>query len=196
MSEYTYVDADTGKPISELNQQRNTYIPTGSQVRGEKADLLDKIRPEEVAEIIRHKLLGESYDTKTQKWVFNEALKDLALTELGAEQFSNLMLAVSTRNVSISKLIDREIKDRVLSICKTAMYMALENWYEYGIKRTSQLYFLYEIIFSNSLVVLKQPENDGIKKLISSTINESRVYSEQQEKKSGGLLGLFRWRGE
>jgi len=78
-----------------------------------------------------------------------------------------------------------------LSIAKTAQYMALENWIEYGIKRRSQFYFIHEIVFSNSLVVLKQPEGEGIRKLLAGTISESRVVSTNEQEK-GKLLGMFR----
>jgi len=107
---------------------------------------------------------------------------------------ANLMLGVSSQNVSISNLKDREIKERVLSICKTAQYMALENWIEYGIKRRSQFYFIHELVFSNSLVVLKQPEGEGIRKLLAGTISESRVYSanNDDERQNKKLLGMFR----
>ena len=156
------------------------------------ADLLEKIKPDLIVEIIRHKLMGEEFDQNTQKWVAIEALKDYALTRLGAEMIANLMLGVSSQNVSLSSLKDREIKDRCLSIAKTAQYMALENWIEYGIKRRSQFYFIHEIVFSNSLVVLKQPEGEGIRKLLAGTITENRVYSAQEEHKPGMLSGLFR----
>jgi len=146
-------------------------------MRNDKADLLEKIRPDIIVEIIRHKLMGEEFDEKTKKWIVIEAMKDYALTRLGAEMIANLMLGVSSQNVSLSSLKDREIKERCLSISKTAQYMALENWIEYGIKRRSQFYFIHEIVFSNSLVVLKQPEGEGIRKLLAGTITENRNYN-------------------
>ena len=129
-----------------------------------------------------------------KKWINNPEFKDFSLTKIGAEQIANLMLGVSSQNVSLSNLKDREIKERCLSIAKTAQYMALENWVEYGIKRKSQFYFINEIVFSNSLVVLKQPEGEGIRRLIAGTIQESRVYSSNEEKEGKRLLGLFRRR--
>jgi len=192
--EYAYVNADTGERISMPSQEnKSSYVPSGQSQRSDKADLLEKIKPDLIVEIIRHKLMGEEFNQTTQKWETIEALKDYALTRLGAEMIANLMLGVSSQNVSLSSLKDREIKERVLSICKTAQYMALENWIEYGIKRRSQFYFIHEIVFSNSLVVLKQPEGEGIRKLLAGTISESRLYSTTQE---GGdrkkLLGMFR----
>ena len=192
--DYVYVDADTGQPVNVPQQKANApYIPSGQTQRIDKADILDKIRPDAIIEVIRHKLQGEEYNQETKKWVPNPAFKDFSLTKIGAEQIANLMLSVSSQNVSISNLKDREIKERVLSIAKTAQYMALENWVEYGIKRKSQFYFIHEIVFSNSLVVLKQPEGEGIRRLIAGTIQESRVYSSNEEKESK-LLGLFRRR--
>lgn len=195
MSEdYMYVDADTGKQVNVPTQSNNSsYVPSGQTIKGDKADLLEKIRPDTIVEIMRHKLMGEEYDQTTKKWVTIETMKDYSLTRLGAEMIANLMLGVSSQNVSLSNLKDREIKDRILSVCKTAQYMALENWIEYGIKRKSQFYFIHEIVFSNSLVVLKQPEGEGIRKLLAGTISESRVYSvnnEPSDRKK--LMGMFK----
>jgi len=194
--DYIYVDAETGKQINPDKERGNSsYVPSGSTYKGDKADLLEKIRPDAIVEIIRHKLLGEEFDNINKKWVINPAFKEFALTRIGAEQISNLMLSVSSQNISLSNLKDQEIKKRVLSISKTAQYMAIENWVEYGIKRKSQLYFINEIVFSNSLAVLKQPEVEGIRKLLSGTIQESRIYNTNEEKERGGkFLGLLRRR--
>lgn len=189
---YAYVDADTGKPLSLPNQNNSSYVPSGQSQKGDKADLLEKIKPDLIVEIIRHKLMGEEFDQETKTWKPIEAMKDYALTRLGAEMIANLMLGVSSQNVSLSSLKDREIKERCLSIAKTAQYMALENWIEYGIKRRSQFYFIHEIVFSNSLVVLKQPEGEGIRKLLAGTISEVRSYSGEDHSDKKKLLGMFR----
>ena len=194
MTEDIFIDVDTGKPVQinpQQQQQQQSYIPAGTYRSGDKADLLDKIRPEAVVEIMRNKLLGMRYIENKKAWVKVTALQEFALTEAGAEQVANLMLSVSTQNTSISLLKDREIKDRVMSLARTTQYMLLENWVEFGIKRPSQLNFVHEIIFSNSLVILKQPENEGIRKLLAGTINEQRV-THQQEEPPSKLLGLFR----
>jgi len=190
----TFIDVDTGQEVPQLNQdqqQQQSYIPSGNFQGNNKADLLEKIKPDLVVEVMRNKLLGMRFNQTTKIWEKVTALQEFALTELGAEQIANLMLSVSTQNTSISLLKDREIKERVMSLCKTAQYMLLENWKEYGIKRPSQLNFVHEIIFSNSLVILKQPENEGIRKLLSGTINEQRVTHTQQEQ-TGGMIGMFR----
>jgi len=193
VDEFAYVDADTGKPVSMPGQSSASYVPAGQTQRNDKADLLEKIRPDIVVDIIRHKLMGEEFDEATKKWTPIKAMKQYALTREGAEMIANLMLGVSSQNVSLSSLKDREIKERCLSIAKTAQYLALENWIEFGITRRSQFYFIHEIVFSNSLVVLKQPENEGIRKLLAGTISESRVYQasapDTSQKK---LLGMFR----
>jgi len=186
--DYVYVDPKG----NVVNNPNLSYVPQGNAYKQDKGDILDKIRPDYIVEIIRHKLLGERFNNQTNKWEKVPELQKFALSELGAEQIANLMLAVSTQNSSISNLKDAEIKKRVMSIAKTAQYMAIENWLEYGIKRRNQLYFIHEIVFSNSLVVLKQPENEGIRRLIAGTIQESRVYNASQEEKKGGLFGMFK----
>jgi hypothetical protein len=175
-------DTEMNYPISS-----GGYFPLDS-----KADLLDKIRPEEVVEQIKQRLMGKEYDTISERWILNPALKDIALTEVGASAITNLMFSASTRSVSISNLKDDEIKKRLLNIIKTSMKMCLDNWESYGIKCTSQLYFVKEIVFTNTWVVLKQPENEGIRRLINSTIQEQRSVSTYGEQKSGVINSLFR----
>lgn len=181
-----YVNADTGEPIN-FNQMPTgaSYPPTSMQQKNDKADLLDKIKPDAIAEVIRHKLLGERQDTKTLQWVKMLALQELALSEVGAEQISNLILGVANQNSSISNLKDEEIKRRVLSIAETAQIMCLENWQEYGIKRKAQLYFVHEVVFTIALVTLKQPENEGIRKMITGTHSVNEVRNLQEQKNDG-----------
>jgi len=71
------------------------------------------------------------------------------------------------------------------------MKMCLDNWEIYGINSVSQLYFVKEIVYTNTLVSLKQPENEGIRRLLNSTISENRSVATYGEAKSG-VLGLFR----
>lgn len=141
--------------------------------RSDKADILDKINPDRIVETIRHKLMGE--DFIGSKWVKIAHLQQRALTDVGAWDIANLMLPVSSPNVSISKLTDAEIKARSLSIAKTAQHMCLKNWKEYGIKGTDQLEFVHQIVFSNTFITLKQPQDGGIRDLIKGIAQESTV---------------------
>jgi len=154
----------------------------------EKADLLEKIRPDLIVEVIQNKLMGKEF--KNGVWVINEALQKRALTEEGATEIANLMLGVSSQNVSISKLKDDEIKKRTSAICETAQMMALDNWKAYGIKNGDQLHFINQLVLSNTLITLKQSENEGIRKLLMGTIQEQNLSSSQSS--GGGILkGLF-----
>jgi len=148
-----------------------------------KAELIDKIKPELMVEIIRHKLLGEEW--LGDKWVKIPELTKRSLTSVGAWELANLMLGVSSINISISKLSDREIKERAYRISKSAQYMLISNWKEYGIKNASQLHYVHEIIFSNTLAVLKQADNASIQDLLKATVYETRTVSENK-KESGG----------
>jgi len=162
--------------------------------QGDKADLLEKIRPDEIVEIIRNRLMGKEFIEG--KWEIVEVLKTRSLTEVGAWDISNLMLCVSSRNVSLSKLKDDEIKKRALNISRQAQVMCLKNWKEYGIKGTDQLGFVHEIVFSNTLITLKQPEGEGIRKMLMGTVNENRTFlgtdNNDQNNNKKGLRGLFR----
>lgn len=173
----------------ENNNQLAMYPPLPIH-KSEKADLLDKINPNEVVEVFRHKLLGE--ELINGKWEKLEFLQSRALTQRGAWDMANLMLAVSNRNVSISKLDDDSIRKRAMNIARTAQIMCLNNLESYGIKEPSQLRFVNELIFSTALITLKQPEGEGIRKMIIGTLTESKVHSEVQQSDKRGLLGLLR----
>jgi hypothetical protein len=180
----------------EQEYEQQPYPQAGhySQYSDSKADLLDKIRPDEVIEQIKQRLMGNEYDNETEKWTPNPALKNISLTAVGASAITNLIFPASTRNVSVSNLDNEEIKTRLLSIVKTAMKMCLDNWEEYGIKTVAQLYFVKEIVYTNTLVALKQPQNEGIRRLLNSTISENRNIATYGEEKKGFLGGLFRKR--
>lgn len=177
-------------------------IPSGSssmsvpQMSNEnKADLIEKIKPEVMVEVIRHKLLGEEFVNNT--WRKVPALKDRKLSDIGAWEISNLMLGVSSINVSISKLKDREIKERLARIAKSAQFMMIANWREYGISNTSQFYYVHEIVFSNTMAVLCQAGDASIQELIKASVHENRNYNaplkEGKAQKIGRMLGMGNW---
>ena len=157
-----------------------------------KADILDKIKPDLIVEIIRHRLMGE--DFINGEWVEIPALKQRALSSVGAWDLANLMLSVSSQNVALSKLNDEEIRSRTFEICKTAQNMCLKNWKVYGINGIDQLDFVHQIVYSNTFVTLKQPEGAGIRKMIIGTTAEVRNIQQNEGKQSpsgwfAGLLG-------
>lgn len=162
----------------------NGVIPVN--LPSEKADLLDKIQPGLIIDIIYHRLMGEQYENGI--WVKVKELQDRALSQKGAWDIASLMTPVSSQNVSLSKLKDNEIRSRALSIAKTAQIMCLRNWKEYGIKGSDQLRFVHEIVFSNTFITLKQPEGEGIRKLLGNAITAD--FSPQQEEQLG--INLFR----
>ena len=172
-----YVD-DNGNPLVPAGQQAS-YPPTSSG-RSDKADLLDKIRPDVIVETIRHKLMGE--ELIGGKWISLPELKDRSLTKLGAWDIANLMLGVSSQNVALSKLNDHEIRERTLSLIKATQHMLLTNWTKYGIKGVDQLEFVHQIVISNTFITLKQPEHGGIRDLIKNTTNENRNVTMDENK--------------
>jgi len=158
-----------------------------------KADLIDKIKPEAMVEIIRHRLLGQEW--LNDKWVDVEALQQRRLSEVGAWEIANLMLGVSSINISLSKLDDKEIKERAYRIAKAAQYLLLSNWKEYGITNVAQFHYIHEIVFSNTLAVLKQADKASIQELLKGTVTEHRTAStqpvtERRGRKISRMLGL------
>jgi len=184
--EVIYVD-EQGNQVGGGNYQHsNGLAPPMAMQQTDKADLLEKIRPDLIVEVIRNRLLGKEFINGS--WVTQPFLQDRALTEKGAWDIANLMLGVSSQNVSISKLSNDEIRERALSIAKTAQYMCLKNWKEYGIQGADQLYFIHELVFSNTFITLKQPEGEGIRKMLMGTITEQSMKSEDNSRKGGFSL--------
>lgn len=181
-------------PIAVGGGQGSGYpVPTMTQ-HTDRGDLIEKIKPEMMVEIIRQRLLGKEFENG--KWTPVEALKERKLTEVGAWEIANLMLGVSSINISISNLNDREIKERTYRIAKSAQRMMLVNWREYGIKNTAQFYYVHEILFSNTLAVLKQAGGGSIQELLKGTVRGNigdGYYPQQKEsagRKIGRMLGL------
>ena len=165
--------------IEQQEMYEEPLAPPMAVAPNDKADLLDKIKPDAIVEVIRQRLLGKELIGGV--WKTNPELESRALTPIGAWDIANLMLGVSSQNVAISKLDDRTIRTRALSIAKTAQYMCLKNWKSYGIKGKDQLYFVHELVFSNTFITLKQPEGEGIRKLLMGTVTESRAVMEKEK---------------
>ena len=164
----------------QQEQAPNISLPS------ERADLLDKIQPTKIVEMISERLQGR--DFINGEWVSVKELQGRALTKRGAWDIANLMLPVSSQNVSLSSLKDNEIRSRALSISKTAQKMCLRNWKEYGIKGADQLRFVHEIVFSKTFITLKQPEREGIRVLLKQMATADLTPQDEQK----GGFSLFR----
>ena len=171
--------------VDDPNQQ-GMAPPMGYKM-SDKADLLEKIKPDLIVEIIRHKLLGEEF--MDGKWIKVPAFQDRALSEKGAWEIANLMLPVSSQNVSISKLNNDEIRERTFNIAREAQLMCVKNWKEYGIIGSDQLGLIHQIVFSNTFITLKQPEGEGIRKMLMGTIQEQSLHQQSEPKKGWSLFG-------
>jgi len=156
----------------EMMYMPQNYGAIPQPPRNDRSDLLDKLKPEILVETVRQRLMGR--ELINGKWTKINALQDNALSEEGAWQLSNLMLATASLNTSISKLEDHEIKRRILGIAESAQYLCIANWQKYGIKNTAQLWFVHQVIFTNSLVVFKQADGASIQELLKGTTFEQR----------------------
>lgn len=178
-----YMDAETGKMLPNSSPAGTTpsspSFPPVANVNQQKADLLDKIRPEDVVAEMKLDLMG--MELVNGKATEVKELKELALTKLGAWQICNLLKAPSNKNTSISKLDDHEIRARVLSLCRTAQKMMLDHWKEFGIKNSSQLWYVHEILFTVAFIILKQCEGAGVRKMIIGTTSETRNVTSQEK---------------
>jgi len=157
-------------------------VPVPARV--DRADFVDKIKPELIVETFRHKFLGEEWDGS--KWVKVPGLKKNVFSEAGAWDIANLMLAASSINISISKLTREQINARLKNLIKETMIKMLSNWREYNITDVGQLYYVKSIIFSNALGSLNQAGDGSIQELFKTTVQENRNIS--TDKKEPGKL--------
>jgi len=152
----------------------------------ERADLLDKLQPARVVEDIRRRLLGQEF--VNGKWITHPYMKMRAISEVGAWEISLLMLPASSQNVAMTKLNASQIQCRLMNIARTAQKMCLRNWREYNIRGIDQLWFVHEIVFTNTLASLNQPEGEGIRKLLG--IMGSADFTPQEQEPMG--MSVFR----
>ncbi len=186
-----YMDAETGQMLPNSSAGAGPSSPSFPPVANpnqQKADLLDKIRPSDIVNEMKLDLMGQ--EKVNGKIIDVPELKELALTKLGAWQICNLLKSPANKNTSISKLNDHEIRGRVLSLCRTAQKMMLDHWKEFGIKNSSQLWYVHEILFTVAFIVLKQCEGAGVRKMIIGTTTETRTVNQQEKPKRN--WGIFR----
>lgn len=176
-----------------MDENEYVYVPQQGvpvpQQRNDRADLIDKIKPEQIVEIIRHRLLGEEF--KENKWIPVPALQSRKLTEIGAWEIANLMLGVSSINISISNMKEDEINQRARRIAKTAQKMLLANWKTYGLINTAQQDYIHAIIFSNTLAVLKQSGDASIQELLKATVMENRNVNTEKKEGMGAKVKRY-----
>jgi hypothetical protein len=165
------------------------YSPP-SQMPSDKADLLDKIKPELIVEFIKHRLMGEK--EVNGKWVLNTNVQTRALKEECVWDITNQILGVANVNTSISKLKDDEIRTRALAKAETIQLMCLKNWKEYGITGTDQLYAIHQVSFDLIFIALKQSQDEGIRNLIKGVRSETASFGDSAVNKKGIIGSLFR----
>lgn len=166
------------------------YYPA-SYSYGDKADLLEKIKPDHIVHVIKFQLMGFKFEDN--KWSPDPDLQKRAISKVGATEIASLMLPSSSQNTSISKLTDDEIRYRAKEIAVQAIKQCLDNWKIYEIKGRWQFGMIYQIVFTNTFITLKQAQDEGIRALLKGTTSEVRTVAEQNG--GGGFLAnLFRGR--
>jgi len=172
----------------QMPQNTGTFQPPS-----DRADILKSISPEKHPELIRQRFLGKEVINGK---VVNVDLPDKCkLSEVGAWDLTTSMLGVGQIGTSISKLNDREIKNRLHRIVKEALYKSLARWKDYNINDVSMFYTIKELTFTQALVVLKQADEASIQELIKGVVHEQRNITGEIKKEgklrriAGGLMG-------
>ena len=171
-------------------------MPMGSMpypmMKDGKADLFEKINPNSVVEDIAQRLMGKEYINGS--WVTNENLKDIAIDEKGAWRLAVRLSSISNKNTSITNLDDDSIRKIAVRNTAHALIEITNNWQDFGIKGRDQVYLLGDIILNVCFIMLKQPENEGIRDLLKGTTQESRIIQDQERRKGfmDGIFGRFK----
>lgn len=174
-------------------------MPSGSSGGGvpmpqhnDRAELIDRINPQNVVEQTRHMLMGEEWDGNS--WVKVEALKDRSLTAVGAWEISSQLQGVANIATTISKYKESVVKERLKRISFNTQIQLLSNFREYGIKNIAQFYFVHNIVFSVALAVLSQAGDGSIQDLLGKIKSENTSISSNQPEhgRIKRMLGLGR----
>jgi len=176
--------------VDDAGQQ----APLGSNLpyfnqKSDRADLLEKIKPDLIVEVIRQRLMGYEYKDGAYVKSQDKFIIARSISERGAWDITTLILSVANQNTAISKLSDRVINARALGIVRTVRSEILANWKEYNIRGVDQIDYILCITFSLVLIILKQPEDEGLRKLLSGIISENRAVSEGGNQ--SGLASMF-----
>jgi len=163
--------------------QGNPMMP---QMMGysDKADFLDKIKPDLIVTELMHRLMGEEFIQG--RWVKNVLMKGQGLSYRGAYEIATIMLSASSQNVSISKIKDKDVRMLTLGTIKAVLSNCCQNWKAYGITNSSQIRMIRQIVQNNSFVTLKQPDEGSIQNVIKGTTHEQRMVNSNE--KQGGVI--------
>jgi hypothetical protein len=168
-------------PQQQMVEQDDQNVPPYIVQKDNKADLLDKIRPSDIVDDFRHYFRGE----RKINGVWTLVSPHDALTEEGANMFASMMLPLSSQNIAISNLTERDIRMLTAAVVKDAMRIALRNWKSYGITGKHQFYFIKSVIMNNTYVTSKQAENAGGRRLVMGTQLEMRSFQNVETQKAG-----------
>jgi hypothetical protein len=168
----------------------NIIVPIYSQggvpspQRNDRADLIDKIKPDPIVEITRHMLLGEEWTGNGWKKV--KALENDSLTELGAWKIAAELQGIANISTSVSKYKEVMIKARLKRLAKNTQLQLVANWRLYGVKNKAMFYSVHNLVFSICMAVLFQAGEGSIQELLKGTVQENRNIN--TEKKEPGKL--------
>ena len=186
--EEVYVEPEESQSLlpQDLSYQGMPY----PMIKGDKADLFEKIKPEQVITEMRNRLMGR--DFINERWIDVKQLGGISISEQGAWEISNLMFTVSNQSVSLSNLTEKKVERLALETAREGMYRMVSNWRQYGITSASQIRLIGRMILNTSRITLMQAMNEGIRVLLKGTMQEQRSIIDSERK--GGLKDIFKRR--
>lgn len=157
----------------------------------EKSDLYDKIRPEDVVEMMTYYLMGYRFNPQKQVWEYDPKLESISLSYVGASRIAVAWYSVSNKSTSISKVDENYIRERTKIMVRNIMKDCLYFWHEFGIKSDTTFFYIKDLSVSIISLILKQPEGAGVRGLLMGVSQEVKNINETPKKE--GIVGaIFR----
>lgn len=184
--QYTQEDLQAQGIGVALNQ--GVPLPT----RTERAEFVDKTRPEPLIEEIRHKLLMEYYDRDSGKWLKMPNFQEQAWSEFGAWQIATKLNHIANINITAGNISEEMMLNRIYGFVEEVLYDIGVNFIEYGYKNDGQIYDVKSLTISVALGTLSQAKEGHTSRTWRETTVENRqVITAPQQQTQGRLKTLL-----
>lgn len=155
------------------------------------ASIIEKIDPAIIAERIKHQLLGEEYEQKSDTW---KSVKDRKpyVNDAGADKLCSMFSSVVNSNASMTNLTDKEINRIMVSFGDALIDLITFKYEEFDIK-VDEAEAIKEIIINNAFFCLKRSYQQGERKFLGKAYKETGRSGYIPEPQSRGrFLGRLR----
>jgi len=150
-----------------------------------------QLDPAEIIEEMEHKLKGEVWDAKTQKFV-RRAGRDPLMNEDGINVILSLISPVISKVVILSNLKEEDIDAMMLDFSKNLICLFASEYHKFGIKK-QYIPSIKTFICMIVQATLNRALNEGERKFLGRTERVSQVFTDRERSnKPAGFMSIFR----